>query len=458
MRLARTLSALLILAVTASALHAQEPGGPSRDAVARLEAARNARPNNVAALRALGIAYYKAQRYQDAHTVLDQARRLDPRDGLSALYSGMSAEQLRDFTAAKTAYNSYLQNGRTRRVRNQISQRLVAMQRDEIVAAAKAAVANEATVSQTPGDRRTVAVPSFRFSGPDAESLAPLERGMAELVITDLARSAQLTVVERDRMQALADEIQLGDRADPTTAARAGRLMQAGRLISGGIVQTGNQLVLSSSVVEVATSQISDPAQVTNSLDALFAAEKQLVMRIFEQLGVTLTPAERQLVDRTPTTNLNAFLDYSRGLQAADDGRFEDASRFFESARSLDPGFGAASARFQAAQAAIAGAAVSSTTIEAGLQGSAEGATVDAAASGETGGGDGVSETLRQTVQGVNSPTVSAASDDASDRRGAASTLGAKPATPRPDPAADNAGITSPLARTGTVTLVIRRP
>ena len=452
MRPVRILFALVILAVAAPVLAAQRQAGPNRDAVSRLETARNARPDNVATLRALGIAYYKAERFQDAHTVLDQARRLDPRDGLSALYSGMSAEALRDYTAAKTAYNSYLANGRTRRVRTQISQRLVAMSRDEIVAAAKAAVASEVTLSQTPGDRRTVAVPSFRFSGPDAETLAPLERGMAELIITDLAQSAQLTVVERDRMQALADEIQLSARADPATAARAGRLMQAGRLISGGIVQAGSELVLSSSIVEVATSQISDPAQVTNSLDAIFAAEKQLVMRIFEQLGVTLTPAEQQLVDRTQTTNVNAFLDYSRGLLAADDGRFDDAARFFESARSLDPGFGAASARFQAAQAAALGAAVTSTTIEAGLQGSAEGQTVEAAASGNSGGG--VTETLRQTAQNVNPPSVTSATNEVD--RGTTST--SQITAPRADPASDNAGTTSPLARTGTVTIVIRRP
>ena len=453
MRPVRIVSAFLVLLILAAAAPALTAQGQSRDAVSRLEAARAARPDNVAALRALGIAYYKAQRFQEAHTVLDQARRLDPRDGVSALYAGMSAEALHDFTTAKAAYNSYLENGRTRRVRNQISQRLVAMSRDEIVAAAKASVANEATLSQTPGDRRTVAVPSFRFSGPDAESLAPLERGMAELIITDLGQSAQLTIVERDRMQALADEIQLGDRADSASAARAGRLMQAGRLISGGILQTGSQLILSSSVVEVATSEVSAPAQVTNPLDAIFAAEKQLVMRIFEQLGVTLTPAERQLVDRTQTTNLNAFLDYSRGLMASDDGRFDDAARFFESARSLDPGFGAAAARFQAAQAAALGAAVTSTTIEAGLQGSAEGQTVDAAAAGNT--STGVTETLRQTVQDVNPPSVTAVSNQTGTTAGTSTSTNV---TPRADPAADNAGTTSPLARTGTVTLVIRRP
>jgi TolB-like protein len=429
-----------------------------RTAIQKLEAARTANPNSVAALRALGVAYHKAGRFADARTVLDHARRLDPRDGVSALYAGLSAEALNDFTNAKAAYNDYLRVGRTRRVRNQISQRLVALSRNEVIAAAKSAVANEATLSQTPGDPRVVAVPPLKFTGPDAETLAPLERGLADMIITDLGRSSQLTIVERDRMQALADEIRLGasERVDAATAARAGRLMQAGRIISGSIVQTGNDIRLTSSVVEVATSQVGTAVEVPSPLDALFDAEKQLVLRIFEQLGVTLTPAERQLVDRRPTSNLQAFLAYSRGLQAVDDGRFEDASRFFESARTLDPGFGAATARFNAAQAAIAGAAVTATTVEASLAGSAEGATVEAAEQGNTQpSGGGTESTLNRVAQDVNPPTVVQNSNETRNTGGGTNT---NSGTPEREPAGDTAGTQTLTTRTGQFTVVIRRP
>lgn len=446
MRFHQPLLALVLLALAAPAAEAQR-----RDPIARLEATRAANPRNVAALRALGIAYYKAERYADARSVLDQARQLDPRDGLSALYAGLSAERLQDFTGARAAYNSYLEVGRTRRVRNQIRERLVTMARDEAVASAKAAVANEARLSNTPGSPRTIAVPPLKFSGPDAEQLAPLERGLADLIITDLSRSSQLTIVERDRMQALADEIALGasGNVDASTAVRAGRLIQAGRLVNGSIVQGGQQLTLSSSIVDVATSQLSAPVQVTNELDNLFALQKQLVFRIFEQLGVTLTPAERQLVDREATTNLNAFLAYSRGLQASDDGRFEDAARYFDEARGLDPGFGSAAARFNAAQAAVAGAQVSTNTIEASLRGSSEGQTAAAAERGVASASP-VENTLRNTAQDVNPPTVTPVSNT--------TVGGSVPLAPQRDPTSTTTGTDSPVARTGTVTIIIRRP
>lgn len=440
----------LVLLVLATLLAAPVASQGS-DAISKLEAARARNPQNVAALRALGVAYFKANRHQDAHTVLDQARRLDPRDGVSALYAGLSAEATGDLTAARRAYDDYLRVGRTRRVKDQIRQRLVALSRAEAVAAAKSAVANEARLTQTPGELRTVAVPPLTFSGSDS-SLRPLERGMADLLITDLSRSSQLTIVERDRMQALADEIQLsqGDRVDAATAVRAGRLIQAGRLINGQLIQAGSGLILNASVVNVASGQIGDPASVNNTLENLFAMEKQLVFAIFERLGVTLTAAERQLVDRRPTQNLDAFLAYSRGLMAADDGRFDDAARFFENARSLDPGFGAASSRFQAAQAAAQGAQVSAATVEASLSNSAEGAVVQAAAAGNVApAGGGLTNTLTNAARDLNPSTVTTT----------ATTETAPAATPVPPrDAPTSTGSIDNLTRTGTVVITVRRP
>ncbi len=446
MRSIRPLVLLTLIALSAAPAPAQ--GG---DAIAKLEAARARNPRNVAALRALGVAYFKAERHSDAFNVLDQARRINPRDGVSALYTGLSAEALGDLTSARRAYDDYLRYGRTRRVKDDIRARLVALTHAEALAAAKAAVANEARLSQTPGERRVVAVPPLTFSGADS-SLRPLERGMAELLITDLSRSSQLTIVERDRMQALADEIQLSQsgRVDSATAVRAGRLMQAGRLVNGQLIQAGNGLIMNAAIVDVASGRVSDPASVNNTLEQLFAMEKQLVFEIFERLEVTLTPAERQLVDRRPTQSLDAFLAYSRGLMAADDGRFEDAARFFENARTLDPGFGAAGARLQAAQAAAQGAQVSATTIESNLGNSAEGQAVQAAAAGNVAPvGGGLTTTLTTAARELNPSTVTTAATT--------ETAPAASPTPQRDGSTSTTSIDN-LSRTGTVTINVRRP
>ena len=228
MRLHRLL-ALAVLCGSATPVVAQQRRD---DAIARLERNRTANPSSVAALRALGIAYYKKQRFADARTVLDGARRLDPKDGVSALYAGLSAEALEDYTSAKDAYNSYLQVGKTRSVRDDIRARLVALSRKELHAAAKSAIANEARIAPQPGEARTVAVLPMTFSGTD-QTLAPLGRGLTDLLINDLARSPEVQLLERDRIQAMVDEIALSQsgRVDAASSLRAGKLVRAGRVV-----------------------------------------------------------------------------------------------------------------------------------------------------------------------------------------------------------------------------------
>jgi TolB-like protein len=360
----------------------------------------------------------------------------------------LAAEAVGDLTAARRAYTTYLEVGKTARVRDDVQARLVALARNEAVASAKAAVANEATLAGTGGSPRVVAVPPLVFSGSDS-SLKPLERGVAELLITDLSRSAQLTVVERDRMQAIADEIRLGEsgRVDSTTAVRAGRLIQAGTLVSGVIVQEGSErLSLDARLVAVSDGTLGAPSTVSDALDALFTMQKALVFQLFDQLGVTLTPAERQAIERRPTNDLGAFLQYSRGLQAADAGRFEDAARFFDQARAMDPGFGLAAVRAQtsqaAAQAALQTVEVAAAVMESNLRAGGEGAAF-------TSPGNPVSTTLNTAAQSVNPPAVVVQTTPG--------TTAPPQAPPQRDPSTSTAGTDVPN-RTGSVTIIIRRP
>src|SRR4029079_19785977 len=107
------LSFLLAIAATACV----SGGASAREAIARLEHARSSNPRSEPVLRSLGIAYYKSGNSKDARAVLEQATVLDPRDGTAALYLGLAAEAQNDLPAAQRAYASYVQYGRTSRVR-----------------------------------------------------------------------------------------------------------------------------------------------------------------------------------------------------------------------------------------------------------------------------------------------------------------------------------------------------
>jgi tetratricopeptide (TPR) repeat protein len=427
---------------------------PSASSLARLEREQRTTPASAGVNRALGIAYYHLGRYPEARTALETAARLDPKDGTTALYLGMTAEAQDDLSTAKRAYSSYLEFGRTTRVRAQLQSRLAVLARKELTLEARAAVQQESALGTAAGSPRTIAVLPLRFSGADS-SLLPLERGFAELLTTDLARSSQLTVVERGRLQALLDELTLqgAGATDAASNVRAGRLLRAGRLVQGALLQLpGSQLRVDAAVVSVPTSQIQGTAQGADQLNQLFALEKKIALDLFRELGVTLTVAERNAIEQRPTRSLAAFVAYSRGLVAEDEGRFDDASRFFDDAARLDPGFGAAQQRSAQARAASAGAAVTPATIQTSLQGTPEGAVVAAATGGgaATPGAGSLAGTLKGASDGVNGSTAQGATAGAT----VAATL---PTAPVMDALSAATGTDQP-ATTGVITIILPRP
>ena len=372
----------------------------SANDIARLEQVRASSPNSEPAQRALGVAYFKGGRFTDARAALQRASSMAPGDGVAALYLGLTAEAQNDVPAARAAYESYLRIGRTRGVKNQIAERLSVIARNENEAAAKQAIAQEQRLSSVAGSPRTVGVMPFVFSGSDT-SLRPLERGFAELVATDLSRSAQITVVERDRLQALLAEMRISQAAD-SGSVRLGRILQAGRLVGGNILQLGtDQLRADAFLLNVQTAATQGTAATDQQpIDQLFTLEKNVVLRLFADMGVTLTTAERNAIEQRPTRSLAAFLAYSHGLEAQDGARFDEAARFYDNAFRLDPGFRGAQQRGQEMKNIVAGSTVTASSIELGLRGSTEGQTVTRA-SGGANTALGMAEELNPSISGA---------------------------------------------------------
>ena len=438
-----------VLSACASTGVGGRAGGP--DAVARLERARALSPSSEPVLRALGIAYYKNGKPTEARAALEQAVKLNARDGTAVLYLGLTAEAQGDLPAARTAYASYVDFGRTSRVRRSLEARLAALQRREIQETAKAQISQEQRLAAIPGTANVVAVMPLSFSGADT-SLKPLERGFAELLTTDLAHSSQLTVVERLRIQALIDEIKLqgGGATNASTNVRAGKMLHAGRLVQGSILQQGPQLRVDAAVVEVPTTRVAGSTNDDRALDELLTLEKNIALGLFQQLGITLTVTERNTIEQRPTRSLAAFLAYSRGLLSEDEGRFEDADRFYQNAVRLDPGFAAAQQKSRQTENIIAGNQVTAQSIEGALAGTQEGRIVQEAVEGFAVGAGGSEGSTALAIAGDLNPTVVGAA--------AANASGALTSPPFRDPASLGTGIEIIGQKTAKIEIVVKRP
>lgn len=222
---------------------------------------------------------------------------------------------------------------------------------------ARQALAAEQSLDRSTLPERTVGVTPLSITASDS-ALVSLGYGLADLLMTDLARSAQLQVVDRLRLDALLREmrfVQASRNVDSTTAPRVGGLVGARRLVVGTVTQApGGQLRIDARIADASTGEIRPAVFATATIQEILAAEKALAFQLFDQLGVTLTPAERVAVEQRATQNLAALLAYSRGVRFEVEGRFDQAATEFQSAVRLDPSFSMARTRLTSARSIAA--------------------------------------------------------------------------------------------------------
>ncbi|GMV03858.1 MAG: hypothetical protein AMXMBFR53_01400 [Gemmatimonadota bacterium] len=316
----------------------------------------------------LGMAQFKAEDFDAALQTLQGAVDAGNESGPAMLYLGLVQEEFENWSAARDSYQRYLQTGDTGPIGEQIRKRLELIAQNVLRQQAQQALAQESELSGAQATPRSVAVFPFGFNS-DREDLEPLVFALSDMMITDFAVSNALTVLERSQIQTLLDEMALTEAgyAEPTTGARAGRLLRAEHVIQGVITTLGQEnLRLDTDVLNIPRAASAGTLSAEDQLERLFDMEKDLVFRtIRDVLGVQLTPAEEQQIRDNRAENILAFLAYGRGLRAQDQGDYAGAVAAFQQATQLDPGFGAAAAAASEAQDMSDASGTSTTQVAA---------------------------------------------------------------------------------------------
>lgn len=344
-RILRSLACIAGVAVLSACASASLGGDISPSEIPRLETLRSQRPDDGAVAVRLGIAYRNAGQPELARVTLLEATELPNAPLVAWAHIGQLAEEAGDYAAAQEAYTTYLDGG-GEESRDRVRGRLQAVRHMRLADAARRALAREAELSELDPDPSTIGVLPFAIEGPP--QYEALGRGLAELLTTDLSITNRLSVLERARVQAMMDEMRLGlaGFTDPASAARTGRLLRAGTIVQGRALiagQEGGRTRLQALLVDATEPGDVRDADQEGLLEQLIDMETALALAIYREMGIELTAAEVARIEDKPTTNLQAFLAYSEGLRALDEGDFQGAAARFRSATRLDPGFESAS-------------------------------------------------------------------------------------------------------------------
>ncbi|MFH2057186.1 MAG: tetratricopeptide repeat protein [bacterium] len=353
-RMIKTISILSVLLTAAAMLlvgcaqttvssgfDALENGNYPR-ALAYFEQALTQNPDDLRAKQGLGEVYFHQKDYSAARELFVQVRKADPKYGRASLYLGLAYEEQNDLSGAAAVYESYLLYAEDSQLANQIKGRLLYVRNQDLLRQVKEAIAFEK--QQKPGvtTENSVGVLPFLPEDETSEMLKPLATGLAAAINYDLSQIGSIKVVERQKLRYLLDELKLveGGYTAEESSPRLGRIVGAEHLVSGSVGSTGDEEIsVNSGISDIATNSYSPALQQQETMDHLLDLQKRITFAIIDSLGIQLTPEERNAIGKIPTTNFDAFLAYSRGIDALDRGDYDQALSLFDRATVLDPGF-----------------------------------------------------------------------------------------------------------------------
>jgi TolB-like protein len=189
-----------------------------------------------------------------------------------------------------------------------------------------------------------LAVMAFDNAAPDPQ-WDPLGKGFQAMLTTDLGLLSGLALVERARLTDIEAEIGLatGGRVDPATAVKIGKLAGATHLVAGAFSVVGETMRIDARVFSVETGDIITTSQTQGEAAAFFELEKVLVKKLAAAVGRELAPKDRARISGIHTADLDAFVEFGRGVGLVDREDYDKARVALESAARIDPTFELAS-------------------------------------------------------------------------------------------------------------------
>ena len=193
----------------------------------------------------------------------------------------------------------------------------------------------------------TVAVLYFDYSGKN-EAMLPLQKGLAQMLITDLASDETLRVVERERLQAILDEHKLAQsgKLDGKTAARIGKLLGARHLVLGSYFDVAGSLRVDARLVDVETGAIVKSIGAQGKADEFLELEQKLAdglraacATLVRDRAAAVRPAGRTAPKPPKHLKTETAVAYGRALLAYDAGDKPTARKLFKNVLQAQPDF-----------------------------------------------------------------------------------------------------------------------
>jgi len=179
--------------------------------------------------------------------------------------------------------------------------------------------------------------------GQGKEDFDALERGIAGMMISELSQNPAARVVERQEIQRLVDEQNLGaqGRVDPQTAAKVGKLVGARYTVLGTFIDFYGDFRVDVRLVNTETGEIVKTESERMQRDHMFDIIRNIAARLMKDANLPALQrqggASDQRIGRQVPTE--ALTYYSRALLYSDHGQKDKAVEMFNRALAIFPDY-----------------------------------------------------------------------------------------------------------------------
>jgi len=177
----------------------------------------------------------------------------------------------------------------------------------------------------------------------NAAEYAPLSKGLAEMLITELSGNTNIRVVERDRIQSLIDEqgLTAGGRVDQATAVRSGKILGALHMLMGTfVIDPKDRMRMDVRAINTETSELEFATTVTGKADNMLELLTQLAQKLNAGLKLPDVPTAFQrgaAVGAKGPNQLKSMMLLSRALEQQDRKNTQAAIALYKESLQANP-------------------------------------------------------------------------------------------------------------------------
>lgn len=177
--------------------------------------------------------------------------------------------------------------------------------------------------------------------GQERENFDALQRGIAGMIISELAAHSAARVVERDQLQKVLDEQNLGaaGRVEPQTAAKIGKLVGARYVVTGLFIDFYGDFRLDARLINVETSEIIKVESDRMQRDHLFDLIRTVATRLMKDANLPPLPRQASEQRRSRQIPTEALTFYAKALLYQDRGEKDRAVDMYRKALAVFPDY-----------------------------------------------------------------------------------------------------------------------